>query len=133
MMKKMITLISAIAINITTNAAITGFSDDFSASNLDGSIFTVNTAQNAEGHIGQTNGVYQMTDSEGGSPAEIYKSYWNESDVSGSFEASVKLQIDLPGDEQSDVKWTFKGKEADGGDQMEIKMYAPTRKIKIQQ
>ena len=45
----------------------------------------------------------------------------------------MKLQIDLPGDEQSDVKWTFKGKEADGGDLIEIKMFTPTKKIKIQQ
>ena len=49
------------------------FSDDFSASNLDGSIFTVNTAQNAEGHIGQANGVYQMTDSQGGSLLKFIK------------------------------------------------------------
>ena len=133
MMKKMFTLLSVIAFSITTNAALTGFSDDFSASELDSSNFTLNTAQNAEGHIGQANGVYQMTDSQGGSAAEIYKSYWLESDTSGSFEASLKLQIDLPGDEQSDVKWTFKGKEADGGDLIEIKMFTPTKKIKIQQ
>ncbi len=131
MMKKMFTLLSVIAISITTNAALTGFSDDFSASELDGSTFTINSAQNAEGHIGLTNGVYQMTDSEGGNPAEIYKSYWNESDTSGSFEATIKYSVDLPGDEQSDVKWTFKGKNDDEGDQIEIKMFTPSRKVKV--
>ena len=64
---------------------------------MDGSTFTINSAQNAEGHIGLTNGVYQMTDSEGGNSAEIYKSYWNESDTSGSFEATIKYSVDLPG------------------------------------
>ena len=34
MMKKMFTLLSVIVISITTNAALTGFSDDFSASDL---------------------------------------------------------------------------------------------------
>ena len=73
MMKKMFTLLSVIAISITTNAALTGFSDDFSASELDSSNFTLNTAQNAEGHIGQANGVYQMTDSQGGSLLKFIK------------------------------------------------------------
>ena len=57
-----------------------------------------------------------MTDAAGGNSAEIYKSYWTESDTSGSFDASVKFQVLLPGGEQSDVKWTFKGKDADNGD-----------------
>ena len=106
-----------------------GFSDDFDDDSLD-TEFTIN---NNSGHVGESGSVYVMTDSQGGSPAEIYKNYWNESDTSGSFEASLKLQIDLPGDEESDVKWTFKGKEDDGGDLIEIKMFTPTKKIKIQQ
>ena len=57
------------------------------------------------------------------------KSYWNESDTSGSFEASLKYSAILPGDEQSDIKWTFKGKDADNGDQIEIKMFTPSKKI----
>ena len=107
------------------------FSDDFSANSLDGSIFTINSDQNADGHVGIGNGVYQMTDAAGDSSAEIYKSYWNESDTSGSFEASLKYSAILPGDEQSDIKWTFKGKDADNGDQIEIKMFTPSKKIKV--
>ena len=72
-----------------------------------------------------------MTDAHGDSNAEIYRSYWNDSDTSGSFDASVSYNVTLPGDEQSDVKWIFKGKEADNGDQIEVTMFTPNRKIKV--
>ena len=42
-----------------------------------------------------------------------------------------KYSAILPGDEQSDIKWTFKGKDADNGDQIEIKMFTPSKKIKV--
>ncbi len=129
MMKKMFTLLSVIAISITTNAALTGFSDDFSASELDGSTFTINSAQNADGHIGQTNGFYIMTDAYT-SPnplTEIYKSYANESDTSGSFDAELKYSATLPGGEQSAIKWMFKGNE-----QIIITMFTPSKKVKVE-
>ena len=131
---KYITMLSITFLTLSSFAAVEGFSDDFYGVSLDTSTFTINDNANPDGHVvGQANGVYEMTDAHGDSNAEIYRSYWNDSDTSGSFDASVKFNVDLPGDEQSDVKWIFKGKEADGGDQIEIKMFTPTRKIKIQQ
>ena len=133
MITRMIVIFATTWVSAVSYGSIEGFSDDFNGESLDTATFTVNTAQNEAGHIGQSSGVYQMTDAAGDSAAEIYRSYWLESDTSGSFEASLTCQITLPGDEQSDVKWSFKGKDADGGDQIEIKMFTPTRKIKIQQ
>ena len=131
---KYITILGITFLTLSSFAAVEGFSDDFSGVSLDTSTFTINDNANPDGHaVGQANGVYEMTDAHGDSNAEIYRSYWNDSDTSGSFDASVKYNVDLPGDKQSDVKWIFKGKEADGGDQIEIKMFTPTRKIKIQQ
>ena len=131
---KYITILSITFLTLSSFAAVEGFSDDFSGVSLDTSTFTINDNANPDGHaVGQANGVYEMTDAHGDSNAEIYRSYWNDSDTSGSFDASVKFNVDLPGDEQSDVKWIFKGKEADGGDQIEIKMFTPSRKIKIHQ
>jgi len=105
------------------------FSDDFDDNSLD-TEFTINDNNNA-GHIGESGSVYVMTDAFGGSNAEIKRDYSQESDVSGSFEASLTYSADLPGNEGSDIKWLFQGRDSDGGQWIEIKMYAPNKKISI--
>ena len=103
------------------------FSDDFEDGVLDAG-FTIN---NNAGHTGESGSDYVMTDAYGDSNAEIKRDYSQESDVSGSFEASLTYSVALTGNEQSDVKWLFVGRDSDGGNWIEIKMFTPTRKIKI--
>ena len=125
---KHLVLFCTLLICTSSIAAITGFSDDFEDGVLDAG-FTVNTAQNPDGHIGEGSGVYQMTDT-WASPnplTEIYKSYANESDTSGSFDAQLKYSATLPGGEQSAIKWMFKGTE-----QIIVTMFTPSKKIKVE-
>ena len=125
---KHLVLFCTLLVCTSSMAAITGFSDDFEDGVLDAG-FTVNTAQNPDGHIGEGSGVYQMTDT-WASPnplTEIYKSYANESDTSGSFDAQLKYSATLPGGEQSAIKWMFKGTE-----QIIVTMFTPSKKIKVE-
>ena len=125
---KYLVLFCTLLVCTSSMAAITGFSDDFEDGVLDAG-FTVNTAQNPDGHIGEGSGVYQMTDT-WASPnplTEIYKSYANESDTSGSFDAQLKYSATLPGGEQSAIKWMFKGTE-----QIIVTMFTPSKKIKVE-
>ncbi len=103
---KVVSLIAGIALAGTVaTASPVFFTEDFNSGALDPAWTT-----GGNGHLGFTNGTYEMTDELGDGDTRLYRA--TVADPAGSFDSSITIRLDFADpNTQTDFKWTMQGND----------------------